>query len=235
MKCITSPALDDIQILSFAEGEADDAVVAHIKECTYCSEKVRQWTQLQNRLRRHFYRGSCPTPMELGDYHLGYLSASQALVVSQHLRECPLCRREIATLEDFLASLTPESGLLGKAKVLIGRLVGAQSENGLGPVAPVLRGEARGPLTFEADGIVIVLDIQPTMAGKVNIFGQVAAEDQEQWTEAVVELRHSNKLQASTSVDDLGAFRIENIEPGSKELWMILKDGSLILVSNFML
>src|SRR5687768_1700118 len=232
MKCITSPALENVEIAKYVDGEADEAVIAHIQQCPFCNERARQWTLLQNRLKKQFYRANCPTPMELGDYHLGYLPDPQKLVVSGHLRECLLCKREVAVLEDFLNSLSPESGLLGAAKVLVARLMGSQAENGL---APALRGEAKGPLTFEGDGIVIVLDIQPTKEGKVNIFGQVAAEDQEQWTEAVVELRHSNKLQASTSVDDLGAFRIENIEPGSKELWMILKDGSLILVSNFML
>src|SRR5215213_11611615 len=117
MKCITSPALDDTQILSFVEGEADDKVVAHIQECPYCSEKARQWTHLQNRLRKGSYRVICPTPVELGDYHLGYLPAPQVLVVSQHLRECSLCRREVGDLEKFLASLAPESSLLGSAKV----------------------------------------------------------------------------------------------------------------------
>jgi hypothetical protein len=40
MNCITSPALDDTQILSYIEGEADDVVVAHIKECPFCSERL---------------------------------------------------------------------------------------------------------------------------------------------------------------------------------------------------
>ena len=231
MKCISSPALDDIQILSFVEGEADDAVVVHMQECLYCRERARQWAQLQNRLRKQFYRGTCPTPMELGDYHLGHLPAPQVLVVSQHLRECPLCRLEVATLENFLASLAPEPGLLGTAKVLIARLVDAQLENGL--AIPALRGEAKGPLTFEVNGIGIVLDIQPNAEGKIDLLGQVAADDQDQWTGALVEIREGDELQASIRVDDLGAFRAKNIEPGSKELRIIPRNHSLTVVSNF--
>src|SRR5215216_3170398 len=166
MKCISSPALDDTQILRFVDGEADDKVIAHIKQCPYCSERARQWTRLQNSFRKQSYRVTCPSPLELGDYHLGYLPAPQVLVVSQHLRECPLCRQEMAILENFLATLAPENSLLGAAQVFIARLMGAGTENS---PAPALRGEAKGPLTFEANGIVILLDIQPTNEGKATI------------------------------------------------------------------
>ena len=230
MKCISSPALDDTQILSFIEGEADDAVAAHIKECPYCSEKARQWTRLQNRLKKQSYRVTCPTPMELGDYHLDYLPDPQKLVVAQHLRECALCRREVTVLEGFLIDLAPESSLLGTAKVLVARLMGGQAENGL---APALRGEAKGPLTFEVDSTVIILDIQSAKDGKVDILGQVAAEDQDQWTEALVELRQGGQLEFSSRVDDLGAFQAEGIIPGPKELQIISEDHSLIVISNF--
>jgi hypothetical protein len=239
MKCITSPALDDTQIVSYVEGEADDIVVAHIKECPFCSERANRWSLLQNSLRKQLYRVTCPTPVELGDYHLGLLSAPQVLVVAQHLRECPLCRREVVELESFLDDPDPEVSLLGAAKVLIARMIGVQSEsgqngeNGFIPSGVALRGEAKEPITLQADGIVIVLDLQHTDGGVINVLGQVAAEDQDQWTEAVVEVRHGNELQFSTTVDDLGAFRFEGIMPGSKELRIISKDSSLTVVSNF--
>jgi len=231
MKCITSPALDNVEIVMYVDGEADEAVVAHIQQCPFCTERARQWTLSQNRLRKQSYRVDCPTPMELGEYHLGYLPDPQELVIARHLRECLLCQRELAVLEDFLRNLAPETDLLGAAKVLIARLMGAQSENNITPVAPALRGDVKGPLTFEADGIVIVLDIQPGNEGKVNILGQVAADDQDQWTGAMVELRREDQLQSSTEIDDLGAFRFEGTMPGTKEMRIIFKDRSLIIVS----
>jgi hypothetical protein len=230
MKCITSPALDNIEIATYVDGEAEEAVIAHIQQCPFCSEKARQWTLLQSSLRKQSYRIDCPTPMELGDYHLGLSPASQVLVVSQHLRECPLCRQEMAILENFLGTLAPENSLLGAAQVFIARLMGAGTENS---PAPALRGEAKGPLTFEANGIVILLDIQPTNEGKATILGQVAADDQDQWTDAIVELRQDSKLQFSTTVDDLGAFRFEAIRKGEQELRIITKDSSRVVISNF--
>jgi len=232
MKCITSPALDDTQIISYVEGEADDAVLAHMRECAYCSERANHWTLLQNDLRKQLYRINCPTPMEIGDYHLGLLPAPQALIVAQHVRECPLCRREVAELENFLEELAPEVSLLRAARVLIARLINGNGGESA-PTFAALRGEAKGPITLEADGIVILLDIQPTNEGSVNILGQVAADNQGQWTGALVELRQENELQSSIEVDDLGAFQAEGIRPGSKELRIYSKDNSLTVVSNF--
>jgi len=230
MKCITSPALDDIEIATYVDGEADEAVIAHIRQCPFCSEKARQWTLLQSSLRKQSYRIDCPTPMELGDYHLGYLPDPQELVIARHLRECVLCSREVAILENFLSNLAPGTGLLGAAKVFIARLVGAGTENS---PAPALRGEAKGPLTFEANGIVILLDIQPTHEGQTSILGQVAADDQDQWTDAMVELRQANQSQFFTTVDDLGAFRFEGIGTGEQELRIITKDSSRVVISDF--
>src|SRR5687768_4771993 len=172
MKCITSRALEDDEIARYVDGEADEAVIAHIQQCPYCRERARQWTLLQDRLKKQFYRANCPTSIELGDYHLGYLPDPQKLVVSGHLRECLLCKREVAVLEDFLTSLAPETSLLGAVKVLIARLISGQ--NDLVPAGGALRGEAKGPLTFQANGIVIVLDIKSTKEGKADIFGQLA-------------------------------------------------------------
>ena len=226
MKCITSPALENVEIAMYVDGEADEAVIAHIQQCPFCSERARQWILLQNSLRKQSYRIDCPTPMELGEYHLSYLPDPQKLVIARHLRECLLCSREVAMLEDFLSTLAPETGLLGAAKVLVARLLTGQNK-----LAGALRGESRGPLTFEADGLVVLLDIQPAHDGKVDILGQVATDNQELWTGAVVELRRAEELQFSTEIDDLGAFRFEGAMPGAKELRILSRDRSLIIIS----
>jgi hypothetical protein len=231
MKCISSPALDNVDIAMYVDGEADEATVAHIQQCPFCSERARQWTLLQNRLRKQAYRVNCPIPTELGDYNLGLLPAQRALLVSAHLRECLLCKQEVAALEDFLTDLAPETSLLGAVKVLIARLISGQSE--LVPTGRALRGEVKGPLTFQANGILIVLDINSTKEGKADILGQVATEHQDQWTGARVELRKDDQLQASTEVDDLGTFQYTGVIPGGQELRILPQSGPIIIVPNF--
>ena len=212
MKCITSPALDDTQIISYVEGEADDVIVTHIKECSYCTERASQMTLFQNRMRARLYRSACPTSIELGDFHLGLLTDPEKMVIAQHVRQCPHCRHEIAELEVFLAEPDVQPDLLDTAKVLFARLVGG---SGSTPAFGALRGESKGPIMFEADGVVITLDVQPGSNSHVSILGQLAADDQDQWTGAKVELQQAGAPQQTASVDDLGAFRFEPVQTGS--------------------
>jgi len=224
MKCITSPALDDTQIISYVEGEADDAIVAHMKECPYCAERASQLTLFQKRLRTQLYRSTCPSSIELGDFHLGLLPASQKLVLAQHIRECPHCRREIAELAHFLAEPDAQPDLLETAKVLFAQLVNGGATTAFG----ALRGESKGPLTFEADGVVITLDVQPGPNRQVSILGQLAADDQDQWTGAKVELQQADTPQLTASLDDLGAFRFEAVRTGSIKFTITSLNGVVI-------
>jgi hypothetical protein len=165
-------------------------------------------------LRKELYRVTCPSPQELGEYQLGLLSAPQVLVIAQHVRDCPLCRRELAELDEFLADEPSEAGFLGSMKVLIARLLN-NAEGLSAPPAVALRGEVKAPLTFEADGLVITLEVDPGQNGQISLLGQLAAEDQDQWTGAEVRLKQADSTQLTTSMDDLGAFRFEGVPAGA--------------------
>jgi hypothetical protein len=231
--CAFPPELEDGRLLAYLDGVADQGTLAHLKGCAYCSERAADLGQLQERLTSRLYRVNCPSSMELGEYHLRMLPAPRMLVVAQHLRECPHCAREVAELQGFVSDLEPtaEGGLLQKARVLVARLL-SPGDPAFAP-AMALRGESKGPLTFAAEGIVIVLDIQPTTEGRTNILGQVAADSQDQWTGALVELRRGNQLKMSSIIDDLGAFRCEGVMPGQLELRITPNNGSIVVISNF--
>jgi hypothetical protein len=225
MKCISSPALNDIDIARFVDGEAEEEVAAHMVKCSFCRERARHWTFIQKQLRRQLYRAACPTPMELGDYGLGLLSDPQKLVVAQHLRLCSFCRQEVAILEEFLEEPGREPGLLEGVNLLVARLISGQAG-----FAEALRGDSEGPLTFEANGIVIVLDIRHIDSGHASLMGQIAAEDQDLWMDTPVELHRKNQVRTSTRLDDLGAFHYQNVLPGQYELWIGPRKGATIVI-----
>ena len=136
-------------------------------------------------------------------------------------------------MEKLLHGPAPEIDLPGTTNAILLRILRAQAKNGPMLTASVLRGETRGPLIFDVDGILILLDIQPTSEGTFSILGQVAAEDQDTWTDSVAELRQNKELQFSSLVDDLGAFRFEGLKAGDQELWVTPKDRSPVLMVNF--
>jgi hypothetical protein len=238
MSCISPPELTDQQLLAYLDGESHREVKAHLEQCLYCLEKARQLARLQARLRSRLHRLTCPSPIELGEYHLRLLAPAQATAVAQHLRECPHCAQEVAQLKGYLSELAPamEPGLLGQVKVLVAQLVGGQredrppGEHAFVPAFVAIRGGAQGPITLQADGLLIVLDVQPAEEGRVTVLGQVAADDQDLWTGALVELSQAGTLQLTTTVDDLGAFHCAGIPPGSTEIKITSPGGIIVQI-----
>lgn len=235
MTCISPPEPEVRLLMAFLDGEIDPETALHLKQCNYCRNRVETLVHEQNILTSRLYRISCPPTEELGDYHLRMLSAPQMLVVAQHVRECPHCTREIDQLEEFLSDLAPASeiNLVERAKVLIARLVSGQ-EGSTAPGEPsfALRGENKGPITYEADGIVIVLDIQPVNEENANILGQVAADDQDLWTGSIVTLKQAEEAQTTGSLDDLGAFRFEQVSSGSIQITISSPHGMDVQIPN---
>src|SRR6185503_15377892 len=214
MDCVSPPELDDRHLWSYVDGEADHKTMLHLKRCEHCSEKAKALAQLQVRVKSRLYRINCPSSLELGEYHLRILPSPQMLVIAQHVRECPHCEAEVAQLENFLKDLTADvkPGFPETVRVLVARLVGGSGERAA-PM-PALRGERKGPIILEADGVLITLDVESGSNGQVSILGQVAADEQDQWTNALVELQQADKPPMTTSLDDLGAFRFEAVRPG---------------------
>lgn len=238
MKCISPPALEDSQLLAYLDGEADE-VEDHLAQCRYCSQRAGALDQVQKKLIARLYRVDCPPPEALGEYQLGMLATEQRVSVARHLMSCPHCRQELEQLKNYLSELAPAAPTspLEQVKVLVARLVGQGEAGETAAGSPefaaayaALRGGSEGPITMEADGVLIVLDPEPGREGSVTIQGQVAADDQERWTGAQVEAHQEGEVRMTTTVDDLGAFRLEALQPGPTELHLIPAGGPMVVL-----
>jgi hypothetical protein len=231
MQCALSPELDEQTLLESVDGLASEATSLHLQRCEYCRERAEALASFQSRLSARLSRLECPPSIALGEYHLRLLPAAQALVVAQHVRECPNCAREVAELDGFLSEA--DASMVKKLKVIVARLVGWDAQTGSLPAIAPLRGASNGPVTLEAEGMVIVLDVQPAPTGRLALVGQVAADDQDYWTNALVELEQNRRGMFSATLDDLGGFRYDELQPGPQELRLISRDGAVMVVSSF--
>ena len=125
MTCMSPPELDDGILLTYLDGEADQKVAAHLEQCPHCRERAQRLGRLQERMGAEMYRIACPTPLELGEYHLGVLAGTQANVVARHLDDCPHCSREVSQLKTYLGDLSAdlEFSLAERIRVLVAKLV----------------------------------------------------------------------------------------------------------------
>jgi hypothetical protein len=156
--------------------------------------------------------------MQLGDYSLGYLPDSQELVIAQHLRECALCQRELAQLEEFLAEPPRQTGVLGSVKVIIARLLGEQAgEPSSAPSFTGVRGEGNEPFIYQADNIRIVIEVQDDVEqmGLKTLLGLVTGLESKEFA---IQVSQENLEIASTSVDEIGNFVIPGLMPGQYKL-----------------
>ena len=97
--CTTPPALSGSALIAAADGEADEAMLAHLRECPHCAARVAQTRALQTRLTRRLYRLECASSETLVDYCQGLLNPSQRAALAQHLAVCHHCVAEVALLE----------------------------------------------------------------------------------------------------------------------------------------
>ncbi len=234
MDCSQPPALTDDEISALLDNLADANIVAHIAHCAKCAIRFRRAKQIELLLRQNLLRSDCPTPARLREYHLGLLTATEERVILRHLEQCALCKAEIEDLRLFLSVDEPVQPVpvappprqsQPRRGTIIARLL---------PQLPALalRGSGSNPLTAEANGATIFLDIQPTNDGRVTINGQLVAEEQEHWNGALVELWQAGALQATASLDDLGSFFCGPIIPGQSELRITPEQGTAIVLPD---
>jgi hypothetical protein len=234
MLCSVPPPLTDDQLSAALDGDTDSIVRDHLGRCASCMARLEQARLVERALAGQLHRWDCPSARQLSEYHLGLVDLAQAREIAHHLGQCARCSVEIEQFSRFLVADDPPLPQVHqpppsprpRLAELIAHLL---------PPAPalVVRGAGPAPIVAEADGVTIFLSVQPTTDRRINITGQVAADDQERWLGALVELRSSGALQAVTSLDAFGGWSCGPLPAGVAELRVTREDGTVILLPEF--
>lgn len=226
MNCILPPELSDQQLMAYLDDpDSNQETARHLQQCPHCREKAGSLARFQKQLKTRLYRSTCPSSEELGGYYLRMAPPNERLVIGQHLRECPHCVSEINTLAEYLNETSSQPDPGKSLKTVFAKLVSGVAGTGSLQTFPALRGQAKDLPIFEAEGIVITIDLQSTPNGQVSLLGQVAADEQDEWTGATVELKQAYVTSLTTTLDDLGAFTFETVYPGSMQIKVTSQQG----------
>ena len=177
---------------------------------------------LESVLKKHLHRALCPDPVELGEYQMGSLPASQAAVIRRHLEECPRCRTELTLMENYFGDLRPdiEYSLGERVKTWVARLL---PQPGLSLAFGVRGEEQAGLLRYEFGGAEksgeLAIEIQEDAAhpGRKTILGMLTGVGGE-GLQAV--LSQTGQAQIQTTVDEVGNLAMDNLPPGEYDLWI---------------
>jgi anti-sigma factor ChrR (cupin superfamily) len=227
MACVSPPELDDRTLLIYLDGQASADTAAHIERCSHCRERAHRLARLEGRLTTQLYRVTCPSPHELGEYHLDMLPAAQVDAIRRHLAECPYCAQEIAQLQGYLeamaADLDLEHSLLDRIKIWIARIVdsgtalNSPQAGALQPALAGLRGETSGPRIYQANDAQIAIEVQDDAEhrGRKVLLGLVTGIDTRAFK---AHLWKAGRPTASVEIDELGNLIIPGVEPANYEL-----------------
>jgi hypothetical protein len=104
------------------------------------------------------------------------------------------------------------------------------------PRTPTLavRGEQRAPLLAQAGDVLLVLDVESS-GDQLVVHGQVAADDPDRWTGALVEVRHQGVVRGVAEVDDVASFRCGPLPAGMSELRITALDGTSVVLPDVVL
>ena len=169
------------------------------------------------------YRAFCPESMELDDYLTGELSPEGKSMIRAHLKECPHCRRELEQMQAFLRETRPnlELNLIERVRVLVAHLAKSGDLPGLALEIQGVRGREGQILTYEADGLKVILDVQndPERADFRAIYGVLVGAEKAQEFQA--QLLQNNELIRSIIVDSFGNFEYLSIAPGRYQIVLV--------------
>lgn len=227
MVCVSPPELDDKELLAYLDDTGGLEVVEHLERCPHCHERARRLAQFQDRLTAQLYRAECPSPIELGEHHLGMLPGEQAEAIGRHLVECPHCRREVDQLRTYLADLEPSlqpsplEQIKEHVRVLVAHLVDeakrlAPGMLTLAPAHAGLRGEEEA-CVYTAGDIQIAIEVQDDAErpGRKTLLGLVIGAEP---VGMQVHLWQDERRIVTVPVDELGNFVIPDLAPGVYEL-----------------
>ncbi|HEX5688385.1 MAG TPA: hypothetical protein VFX76_00185, partial [Roseiflexaceae bacterium] len=191
----------------------------------------------EHALANRLHRWDCPPAAQLGEYFLGLTTPEETQLIATHIENCSSCDAEVSQLRMFLDAdpvLTATSPPAPRRRPSLRELI-AQLLPPPPATAPqlALRGAGAAPLTAQAEGLTIILDVQPARAsGSITVTGQLMADDQDDWTGALALVYQGGALQATATLDDLGGWSCGPLPAGRSELQIAREDGRSVRLSD---
>ena len=246
--CSWPIALDDLALIAAIDGEAGPDVMAHLRDCAYCSERAHVFEDMQGLLRKQLFRMFCPTSEELAAYQQRLLNGDQQALITKHLKECPHCTREFNLLEQLsretLPARSPPSvngnsahtrndALPGKLRQIAVKLLSSPAK----PLADAY-GALRGPsqasqYAYHAENLQLTLGVQRVVSrtDRRVIHGALELDDElyDVFSGATAQLSLNETLIRTAELDELGNFVLDDIAPGTYQLALCLPDREVIV------
>ena len=229
--CRRLPSPNEIDLIAAADGEADEEVVAHLRDCPHCAQRARDFGELQQLLRQRLYRILCPSSDDLLAYRQGWLDERRMAMLRTHLRDCPHCARELRLLEEA-SGAPPWPPPISDLRRVVAMALAPLRE----PAAIYggFRGAGNGcHYAYRAEHLELTLDIQHAngQPGRVVLVGMLFDEEAPpgEMQRATASLLEGDFVVSSAALDELGNFVFDDITPGDYSLSLRLPELEVVV------
>jgi hypothetical protein len=246
-ECNWPVALDDLALIAAIDGEAGPDVIAHLRDCPYCTERARVFEEMQGLLRKQLFRMFCPTSDELAAYQQGTLNGGQRASIAEHLKDCPHCTREFTLVEQLSREALPgrsppppqEKGRLHSSvpaglRRIAAELLDIRPAKPLGGTYGALRGPSHASqYTYHAENLQLTIGVHRVVsrADRRVVHGALELDDDlfDAFSGATAHLVRDQTLICTAELDELGNFVLDDLAPGTYQLALRLPDREVIV------
>jgi glutaredoxin len=226
--CRRPPSPNEIDLITAVDGEAEEEVIAHLRDCPHCAQRARDLDELQQLLRQRLYRILCPSSDDLLAYQQGWLDKQRMATLRTHLRDCPHCERELRLLDEA-AGAPPWPPP-------IRRVVAMALAPRPQPVALYggLRSAENGcHYAYRAEHLELTLDVQHVASrpDRVVLVGMLFDEETPpgEMQRATASLLEGDFVVSSAALDELGNFVLDDIAPGDYRLSLRMPELEVVV------
>jgi hypothetical protein len=238
MLCTFGNPLSEDDLLTALDGDASPTVTEHLQKCAYCSQRLEDIRVFEGQLDRL----SHPSRQTLLEYHFNMIEGSEADAIGNHLDRCVHCQTilsEYAAETNTLVAAHRSSSLptgptrwslVDQLRETVIRLTTSSELR----VAEM--GSADGQwLTAGAPGVSLFISIE-AQDEHYTIHGQVAADKQVVWNNAVVAIvaiGNQADVTLMALLNELGQFGFSNLVEGTYRLRIRAVSGETLLFEPF--
>lgn len=213
-------------LMAYLDGEVEPVKRQQIAADPRSREQVQLLQETERELTSKLVAIIPPSPLELGEYQLGLLTADRAQEIALYLKLHPHAARQLEVLEDFLADPEPVASpkaprLRERVRVLVAALL-SDAPGGLQPALGV-RGELEWVYQAGDLQIVLQIDLDPNSLDQRIVSGMVLGLESAGIT---VRLLRSDEPaeRATVTADPLGNFVFARVRPHTYQLILSSND-----------
>lgn len=237
-QCIAPKEIQEGDLAAYVVGQAEAHVVNHVANCLFCQAEAAQLLETELLLDELLYLEDCPNDEQMLQYVAGLLSGTQLADVEAHVASCPDCAREYRQLTAVSPTELPTPSTPANPLKELGKQILQALQV---PISPKLglsmRGQQDLGQLYEAGDYQIILGSKVTELPQRShqLQGQIIhSETGMPLSSAAVTLQQQGETIATSKVNPLGYFQMNNLKSGRYRLQIAAEDTHII-IENFVL